>query len=240
MEKFELPHRHGSMRHLEDIHRMLSHADHFDAAAELFRQLSDPTRVRIFWVLCHREECVINLAAMFFMSSPAVSHHLRSLSECGLIVSRRDGKEAYYKAADTEEAQLLHVVVERTMEVACPEKAVDFGAPKEEIIHKVHEYLMEHISEHVTIEELSKIFLMNMTTLKKDYRQVYGTSIAEHVKMARMAKAAELLTGTKEPIAAVARAVGYESQSRFSAAFRKIYGKLPLEYRRGDTHSSVF
>ena len=48
------------------------------------------------------------------MSSPAVSHHLRQLKDSGLIVSRRVGKEVFYLAADTEVAQLLHQLIERT------------------------------------------------------------------------------------------------------------------------------
>ena len=92
----------------------------FEAAAQLFKYLSDPTRVRIFWLLSHQEACVINLAAMLEMSSPAVSHHLRSLTESGLLVSRRDGKEVYYRAADTVEAQLFHRMIEQVLEIACP------------------------------------------------------------------------------------------------------------------------
>ena len=81
--------------------------------ADVFKQLSDPVRVRIFWLLSHREECVINIAAMMDMSSPAVSHHLKSLLDSGLIMSRRDGKEVYYKASDTEQIGLLHEIVEQ-------------------------------------------------------------------------------------------------------------------------------
>ena len=88
--------------------------------ADLFQQLSDPTRIRIFWLLCHYEECVINISAILEMSSPAVSHHLRPLKNSGLIVSRRDGKEVYYRAADTEECRLLHKMIEEVMEIKCP------------------------------------------------------------------------------------------------------------------------
>ena len=86
---------------------------------------SSPTclssRVRIFWLLCHCEECVINLSSIVGMSSPAVSHHLRQLKNSGLIVSRREGKEVYYRAADTEQAQLLHHMIEKMVEIACPD-----------------------------------------------------------------------------------------------------------------------
>ena len=75
--------------------------------------------MRLFWLLCHCEECVINLSAMLEMSSPAVSHHLRLLKNSGLVVSRRDGKEVYYRAADTEQSQLLHKTIEKVIEISC-------------------------------------------------------------------------------------------------------------------------
>ena len=92
MAEFQLPHDHGASSQAASLHQEVMQVAHFAAAAEVFKQLSDPTRVRIFWLLSHQEACVINLAAMLEMSSPAVSHHLRSLTESGLLVSRRDGK----------------------------------------------------------------------------------------------------------------------------------------------------
>ena len=88
--------------------------------ADILKQLGDGSRIRIFWLLCHCEECVINLSAMVEMSSPAVSHHLKQLKAGGLIVSRREGKEVYYKAAETQRAQLFHRVIEELVEIACP------------------------------------------------------------------------------------------------------------------------
>ena len=49
----------------------------------------------------------MNIAVMLDMSSPAVSHHLRTLRDSGLIVSRRKGKEVYYHAADSAQSRLL-------------------------------------------------------------------------------------------------------------------------------------
>ena len=92
----------------------------FQTVADILKQLGDGSRIRIFWLLCHCEECVINLSAMVEMSSPAVSHHLKQLKAGGLIVSRREGKEVYYKAAETQRAQLLHRVIEELVEIACP------------------------------------------------------------------------------------------------------------------------
>lgn len=120
MNMEHLPHQHGEED--RDLVEKLESTDDFHIVADVFKQLGDSSRVRIFWLLCHCEECVVNISALVGMSSPAVSHHLRQLKESGLIVSRREGKEVYYKAADTDQSRLLHQVIEKIMEIACPQK----------------------------------------------------------------------------------------------------------------------
>ena len=98
-----LPHDHG-----QDEGRLLSaipEREAFRRAAETFQLISDATRLRIFWILCQSEQCVINIAAAAGMSPPAVSHHLRMLKSAGLIKNRRIGKEIHYALADTPEAE---------------------------------------------------------------------------------------------------------------------------------------
>lgn len=102
-----LPHHHGEEEHhnIDQIRAQLAKADNFQIVADIFKQVGDPSRVRIFWLLCHCEECVQNISALMEMSSPAVSHHLRGLKDNGLIVSRRVGKEVFYKAATRSTAE---------------------------------------------------------------------------------------------------------------------------------------
>lgn len=115
-----LPHNHGENVNvvLQDLPK---NAD-FSAVSTLFSSLADANRIKLFWFLCHMEECVINLSALMQMSSPALSHHLKILREKGLITSRRAGKEMYYKAANTEEVRLLHHMIELLIDITCPEK----------------------------------------------------------------------------------------------------------------------
>lgn len=93
-----------------------------ETLAEVFKQLGDPTRLRIFLLLCHKEECVQEIASTMNMSSPAVSHHLRILKTTHLIISQRHGKLMYYKASDSEIAQTLHHVIEHIEKITCPNK----------------------------------------------------------------------------------------------------------------------
>lgn len=118
MTELKLPHDHGQK--IEQELSCMPGTEDFQAIANVFKQLGDGSRVRIFWLLCHCEECVINISSMVDMTSPAVSHHLRQLRTSGLITSRREGKEVYYKAAETDQAQLLHQVIEQVMKITCP------------------------------------------------------------------------------------------------------------------------
>ncbi len=121
MEEIKLPHHHGGGEDNALLQEQLDRVEYFQIVAEVFKQLDDTTRIRIVWLLCHCEECVLNISAMMKMSSPAVSHHLRPLKNSGLVVSRREGKEVYYRASDTEQSRLLHQMIERVMEITCPE-----------------------------------------------------------------------------------------------------------------------
>ena len=120
MSELTTPHDHG-----QALERELEHVpsvENFQTLSDIFKQLGDGSRLRIFWLLCHCEECVVNLSAMVGMSSPAVSHHLKLLRAAGLIVNRRAGKEVYYTAANTQQAQLLHHMIEDLVVIACPSK----------------------------------------------------------------------------------------------------------------------
>ena len=119
MQERFLPHDHGQQ--IEHQLDAMPKEEDFQIVSDLFKLLCDRSRVRICWLLCHCEQCVINLSSIVGMSSPAVSHHLRQLKNSGLIVSRREGKEVYYRAADTEQAQLLHHMIEKMVEIACPD-----------------------------------------------------------------------------------------------------------------------
>ena len=119
MQERFLPFDHGQQ--IEYQLDAMPKEEDFQIVSDLFKLLCDRSRVRIFWLLCHCEQCVINLSSIVGMSSPAVSHHLRQLKNSGLIVSRREGKEVYYRAADTEQAQLLHHMIEKMVEIACPD-----------------------------------------------------------------------------------------------------------------------
>ncbi len=115
-----LPHDHGTgtLAFLEHVPEFTT----FEKTANTFNLLSDPVRVKILWLLCHTEDCVANIAATMEMSSPAVSHHLRILKQSGLLTSSKHGKEVWYTLADTDEAHLVHHIVDIIFDLNCEER----------------------------------------------------------------------------------------------------------------------
>jgi DNA-binding transcriptional ArsR family regulator len=68
------------------------------AQTEIFRALGDPTRRAVYERLVAREETVCELTARFDVSQPAISQHLKTLRDVGLVTVRREGRQAYYRA----------------------------------------------------------------------------------------------------------------------------------------------
>lgn len=118
------------------------------------------------------------------------------------------------------------------MEVSSQNRLMEYPSEQIKIVREIHGQLLQHMERRITIEELSKQFLINPTTLKAAFKSVYGTSLAAHIKKHRMEQAAKMLRETDMSIAEIAQAVGYESQSKFTTAFKAFFQVLPREYRK--------
>src|SRR6476469_7304450 len=64
---------------------------------KIFQALADPSRRAILESLTRGEAAVKDLTARFDISQPAVSQHLASLKDAGLVNRRRDGRCVYYR-----------------------------------------------------------------------------------------------------------------------------------------------
>ena len=87
--------------------------DEARATAEVFKALADPARVRILNMLATSGEpvCVCNLITPLGLSQPTVSHHLKKLTDAGLLEREQRGKWAYF-SLKPEAVDTLAVVVD--------------------------------------------------------------------------------------------------------------------------------
>ncbi|SRR5712691_726888 len=83
-----------------------------EAVARLFRALSDPARVKIVNLLATSEEpvCVCEFMPTLGLAQPTVSHHLKTLSEAGLLEREQRGKWAYFSIKPEAMARLAGLV----------------------------------------------------------------------------------------------------------------------------------
>lgn len=68
----------------------------------IFKALSDETRLRILKLLEHGELCVCDIVAALDMIQPKVSFHLGTLKEAGLIKDRKQGKWVHYRIDESD------------------------------------------------------------------------------------------------------------------------------------------
>ncbi len=68
----------------------------------IFKALSDETRLRILRLLESGELCVCEIVSALDMIQPKVSFHLGVLKEAGLIKDRKQGKWIHYKIDDSD------------------------------------------------------------------------------------------------------------------------------------------
>jgi DNA-binding transcriptional ArsR family regulator len=80
--------------------------------AELFRTLSDSSRVRIIAALTTGEMSVGQLAEMVGISPSSVSHHMRHLRQMQLARSRKEGRFVYYSLDDEHVSDLFRCGLE--------------------------------------------------------------------------------------------------------------------------------
>ena len=107
-----------------------------------------------------------------------------------------------------------------------------YTSPQVEIIKTIHKRLVSNLQERPTIDELSKEYLINPTTLKDTFKGIFGQPIGSYMKEYRIRQAAILLRQTQSTIAEIANKVGYENQSKFATAFRDVLKITPAEYRK--------
>jgi ArsR family transcriptional regulator, lead/cadmium/zinc/bismuth-responsive transcriptional repressor len=109
----ETSHRHGP---LPDG---LLDAESATILADRFKLLADPSRLRIVNALIEGGElCVNEIATLVTLSESATSHQLRQLRLAGLVRSSRQGREVFYRVADSHVRLLIDLTVEHYLHEA--------------------------------------------------------------------------------------------------------------------------
>ncbi|MDW3215663.1 MAG: metalloregulator ArsR/SmtB family transcription factor [Ilumatobacteraceae bacterium] len=85
-------------------------------ATKLFCSFADQTRLAIITVLAGGEQRVTDIVEALGASQANISGHLKCLKECGVVIDRRSGREAFYRIAHPEVIDVLRSA-ERLLEI---------------------------------------------------------------------------------------------------------------------------
>ena len=89
-----------------------------------------------------------------------------------------------------------------------------------------------------TLQELGGRVAMSRSIFALRFKETVGTSPMEYLTRWRMLLAGDRLTNSSEPISVIALSLGYESESAFSTAFKRVMGCSPRNYSRGRNPAS--
>lgn len=89
-----------------------------------------------------------------------------------------------------------------------------------------------------TLQELGERVGMSRSTFALKFKKMVGTSAMDYLTRWRMLLAGDRLANSSDPVSVIALSLGYESESAFSTAFKRVMGCSPRQYGRGRNPSS--
>jgi len=98
----------------------------YEENAKIIKALSDPGRLKIIDILSCGEKCACEILEQFEFTQPTLSHHMKVLSDCGLVESRKEGLWNYYSLNNSNCNKLilfLMNLVTDTGECVCKNKS---------------------------------------------------------------------------------------------------------------------
>jgi AraC-like DNA-binding protein len=84
-----------------------------------------------------------------------------------------------------------------------------------------------------TLQSLAECVGMSRTAFALKFRDTVGVSVMDYLTRWRMLLAEDRLVKSDDPVSAIAHSLGYESESSFSTAFKRVVGVSPRQYGRG-------
>lgn len=79
----------------------------YELNAKVFKALSEPNRLKILDMLSCGEKCACDILESFEFTQPTLSHHMKVLSDSGLVKIRKDGLWSYYTLDHTNANRLV-------------------------------------------------------------------------------------------------------------------------------------
>jgi PAS domain S-box-containing protein len=97
---------------------------------------------------------------------------------------------------------------------------------------KLVDYVHEHVSEPLAVDQLAKLAGMSVSTLERRFRSHLGTSPKRFILHSKVAAACERLLSTPMTISEISESLGYNEHASFTRAFTSVMHMSPTAYRK--------
>jgi len=141
---------------------------------------------------------------------------------CDLSRISHDSK---YAEAETYSAALQLMIILAKNVSAKTQKAPD-------AMQRVIGYINRHISEELSIEQISDACYISKYYLCRSFKKRFGLTIMEYILQTRISMAKELLEKQKASVTQISILCGFSSPSYFSRVFKETVGVSPLKYKK--------
>ena len=99
-------------------------------------------------------------------------------------------------------------------------------------ISNIRQYITEHYTEKILLENICFLFGTNKTTLCKKFKNEYGTTIFNYINNLKVKEAKALLRENKLSVTEISEKLGFNSIHYFCRLFKKTTGQSPKEYTK--------
>jgi AraC-like DNA-binding protein len=89
-----------------------------------------------------------------------------------------------------------------------------------------------NLTSNISLEEMAFLCNTSLSTFKRLFTKIYGTSPNKWILLRRMELAKDLLIHFKEKPGDIYHKIGYENHSSFSKSFRQVYGITPKDFQK--------
>ena len=100
-----------------------------------------------------------------------------------------------------------------------------------EAIQKTLNHIEEYISDEIQIEELAEVASLSLFYYQRLFTRLVKKPVREYIKLRRLARACEALSGRENRIIDIAVGYGFGSRETFTRAFKAAYGISPTQYK---------
>ena len=188
-------------------------------------------------------------AAPAIRGGALASEQLRQIKNTFIVTATLASRAAIHGGLSTEEAfslsdayiqrcELLrtmdqitnlqyHMVLEFTERV----NRIRHGAEPTELTIAVSNYIQQHLSESIRVEDIAKELFMSRPYLSAKFKEEAGETLTDFIWKEKTEEAKRLLRYSDKSFSSIGAYLGFSSPGHFSQVFRKYTGKTPSEYR---------